>query len=371
MIDIQPFYDALNDLPALARQIKKEKKIIGYLCSYVPEELIMAAGFHPMRLFSSNPVIQMADKHLQSYCCSPVRGLLEDALTGRLNFLDGTVFPHACDTIQRLSDIWRLNTSYPFFTDLIWPVKLNTDSSRTYVIEILKRFKKELETISNSPINNNQLKEAVSISNQIREHIHTIYTFMSSAPGTITAQDLYTMIRASMVMDRSEVAARLSNIVKALLQHSNPDKTTDLKRVVVSGALCDFPTLTQTIESAGACIVSDDFCTGQRWFDGQIDINNDLLTAIAERYIQRMSCPAKHRSLTERQENLVSLVRNNHADGVIFLLTKFCDPHAFDYPTLTTALEDHQIKSILIETEESSQPSGQVVTRLETFIQML
>ena len=51
-----------------------------------------------------------ADAHLQAYSCSLVRGALEDALAGRLDFLDGAmVFPHTCDSIQRLSDIWRMN----------------------------------------------------------------------------------------------------------------------------------------------------------------------------------------------------------------------------------------------------------------------
>ncbi|MDD5168269.1 MAG: 2-hydroxyacyl-CoA dehydratase, partial [Syntrophales bacterium] len=74
-----------------ARELKKAsgKKIVGYVCSYTPEEIILAAGAHPMRLFGSKENIHLADSHLQSYCCSVVRGILEEGLSGRLDFLDG------------------------------------------------------------------------------------------------------------------------------------------------------------------------------------------------------------------------------------------------------------------------------------------
>ena len=74
MKEIDPFHIAINDPASLAADIKaKAGKILGYMCSYAPEELIHAAGFHPMRLFSSKSEICLAENHLQAYCCSLVR----------------------------------------------------------------------------------------------------------------------------------------------------------------------------------------------------------------------------------------------------------------------------------------------------------
>ena len=89
------------------------KKILGYFCTNTPEEIIHAAGFLPVRILSSPTTISLAAKHLQSYSCSLVQSSLEAALRGDLNFLDGTVFPHTCDSIQRLSDIWSENMKLP------------------------------------------------------------------------------------------------------------------------------------------------------------------------------------------------------------------------------------------------------------------
>ena len=110
---LRQFHEISDNPGTYASALKNQgKKIIGYFCSYTPEEIIHAAGLHPMRLFGTKDDIHLADKHLQSYSCSLVRGALADVLSGRLDFLDGTVFPHTCDSIQRLSDIWRLNTTY-------------------------------------------------------------------------------------------------------------------------------------------------------------------------------------------------------------------------------------------------------------------
>ena len=111
MKQIDECHEILADPYGYAERFKAEsgRKIVGTFCSYAPEEFIIAAGAHPFRIFGTGEKARLAESHLQSYCCSLVRGALEDALGGRLAFLDGVVFPHTCDTIQRLSDIWRLN----------------------------------------------------------------------------------------------------------------------------------------------------------------------------------------------------------------------------------------------------------------------
>jgi benzoyl-CoA reductase/2-hydroxyglutaryl-CoA dehydratase subunit BcrC/BadD/HgdB len=125
------------------------------------------------------------------------------------------------------------------------------------------------------------------------------------------------------------------------------------------------------LETSGAVIVGDDLCTGQRWFEGRILENKDPITAIAERYMDRIVCPAKHMNPVARGENIVALARKNRAEGVVFMLLKFCDPHAFDYPYLKECLDNEGIKNMLIEMDDQQENSGQLSTRLETFVHMI
>ena len=182
-----------SDPYAYAREIKNktDKPIVGNFCSYTPEEIIYAAGGVPFRLFGTKEDISLADAHLQAYCCSLVRGGLEDALKGNLSFLDGTVFPHTCDSIQRLSDIWRLNAGFRFHIDVVLPVKLDTKSARIYMTEVLKGFKKDLESALGTDISKESLRQSIMMYNRIRTILGEIYAIRSQNPDTISAADIY------------------------------------------------------------------------------------------------------------------------------------------------------------------------------------
>ena len=368
---LSDFYEAVSETETYANGLKSTgKKIIGYLCSYTPEEIILAAGAHPLRLFGTKETISLADAHLQSYSCSLARGVLEDALAGRLAFLDGAVFPHTCDTIQRLSDIWRLNIRFPFFADVVLPVKLDTESAREYMEDVLRKFKRDLETGMGVTISDTALGEAVDIYNRIRDCLNTIYGLRSAHPDILTGSDLYAIVKGSMIMDRHYLAERLPAVIEEL-EKKIPAAETKKKRIILSGSICDQPDIYAVFEKAGGVVVWDDLCTGSRWFDGAIEGGSDPIAAIAKRYSGRAICPAKHLSNTIRGERLLDQAREHRAEGVVFLLMKFCDPHDFDYPYLKGFLDREGIPSMLLEIEDQLPSEGQLLTRFETFIHML
>lgn len=371
--------DARNTLMAAARnplalgaalKAQTGKPVVGHFCSYTPEELITAAGAIPFRLFGGGDDISLADRHLQSYCCSLVRGGLEDALKGNLKFLDGAVFPHTCDSIQRLSDIWRLCAGMPFHIDVVLPVKLDTESARAYMMDVLTGFRADLEAALGVSITDDRLREAVRLYNDIRRTLSDLYRLRSEHPGAISAGDLNLVVKAAMIMDRQTLAPLLHDL-KDSLASNPPPAARPGKRVILSGGVCHHPDIYGVLEDSGAQVIWDDLCTGTRYFEGQLEENIPPLKAVADRYFNRMVCPAKHFNLTGRGENLVQLARTQGAAGVIFLFLKFCDPHSFDYPYLKQFLDDAGIPSILLEVEARLPPEGQLRTRFEAFVDML
>jgi benzoyl-CoA reductase subunit C len=374
MKQIEECYQILKDPNGYVKRFKAEsgRKVIGTFCSYAPEEIILAAGAHPFRLFGSGEKIRLVEAHLQSYCCSLVRGALEDALGGRLVFLDGVVFPHTCDSIQRLSDIWRLNVAACFHLDLVLPVKLDTDGARQYMIDVLSRFRGDLGEKLGVSISDEALRDAIRTMNRIRAALTRIYDLKGKRPEILRGSDLYALVRAAMIMDRGRIANLLEEVAAELENKGATEAAASpKKRIFLSGGVCNHPDIYTIIEEAGGAVVGDDLCTGSRYFSGQIDEKADPVTAIANRYLERVVCPAKHRGLTDRADHLVRLVREKQAQGVIFFLLKFCDPHAFDYPYLKEALDREGITSMLIEVEDRLPADGQLRTRFETFVEMI
>ncbi len=345
-------------------------KVIGYFCSYTPEEILFAAGALPFRIFGTGGNISMADAHLQAYGCSLVRGALEDTLSGKLNFLDGVIFPHTCDSIQRLSDIWRLNIDFGFHMDVVLPVKLNTDSAREYMVNVLKKFKQRLEKELCCEITNENLKASVEKYNRIRTCLKKIYEIKRENPDIISSSDIHTVVKASMVMDRNVLSEKLPKVLDLLEDKKSEVKYTR-KRLILAGGICNFPDIYQIIEGSGGVIVWDDTCTGSRYFEGAIDPNGDIIESIAQRYFERHVCPAKHSGLFKRGEHIVRIVKENNAQGVVFLFLKFCDPHSFDYPYIKEMLNKEDIPSMLFEMEDLLSSEGQLKTRCEAFLETL
>lgn len=374
MKHLKEFEQAAANPLDYARQLKKDskKKIIGYVCSYVPEEIILAAGAHPVRLFGTSSNIGLADLHLQSYCCSLVRGILEEGLSGRADVLDGMIFPHTCDSIQRLSDIWRMNILFGFHLDVILPVKLDTESARDYLMDVLEKFRKDLSGSLKREVTDAALEKAIAMMNVIRQSIRSIYEMRCLNPLLMPGQDLYTLVRASMIMDRDRMAKLLLETLAELQTKSDQIMNgKPPKRLVLAGGICNQPDIYPMIEESGGAIVWDDFCTGARYFSQMIPEGADPLSRISERLINRIVCPAKHMDLDSRAGHLIGLVKERNAQGVIFLLLKFCDPHAFDYPYIKQSLDKAGIPVMLMEINDPASAGGQLKTRIEAFLEML
>jgi len=366
------FEQAVNHPADYAAEWKQKNsgKVVADFCSYTPAEILLAAGALPLRVFGTGGEFSMSDTLLQTYCCSLVRGILNDMLAGKLKNIDGAVFPHTCDSIQRLSDIWRLNSDLSIHLDVALPVKLNTPAAGQYMVDVMRKLKTDLETNLNISITGEQLSAAVKQTNAVRKTLAGLDRVRNDRPEAFGAGDLNLAVRAAMIMAPDQWLPAATDLLSVVEEKSDlPDFSG--RRIVLSGGMCSSPDMYDTVKNSGGVIVHDDMCTGSRFFEGLIDEDRDPIEAIADRYRERIICPAKHSGIHARADYLVRTVREKNADGVIFMLLKFCDPHAFDYPYLKQRLDEENISSLFLEVEDPSVLGEQVATRIEAFMEML
>lgn len=94
---------------------KSGKKVVGYVCSYLPVELLLAAGILPIRITGRGASdTSQADSPLSRFNCSFVRCCLEHGLRGAYDFIDGMVWVNGCDHIRRCYDNWKAKMHRPF-----------------------------------------------------------------------------------------------------------------------------------------------------------------------------------------------------------------------------------------------------------------
>ena len=91
-------------------------QVVGWACTYVPEEIIYAAGALPVRVVADAKEMELGDANAYLYTtsCSYTRSCLQLALEHKFDFLDGIVGAASCDGMRRLMDMWRNYIPTPF-----------------------------------------------------------------------------------------------------------------------------------------------------------------------------------------------------------------------------------------------------------------
>jgi benzoyl-CoA reductase subunit C len=359
-------YDYLSNWKA-----ENNKKIIGCLPMYVPEEIIHAAGLLPVVLQKGSEQITLGHGHIQSYFCGIVRSLVDLIMKYKLDFLDGVVSPDICLAIRGLSNVAKKHLKV-YFEDLFLPIATCNKASGPYIRDELDRFKASLEGFAGVKIDNDSLLRSVQIYNENRALLRELYDLRRNKPGLISAAEVSSIVVAGMVMPKEEHSKLLSELLPKLREKEAPSSTG--VRVVLSGSVCESPPgdILDIIEEAGCVVVDDDLFAGARYFSWDLSVDGDPMEAIASRHLNMaISCPTRIDQGSDWSDYLLKLTGSSRARGVIFIIVKYCQPHDMYYPYLKQKLQDAGIPEIMIETEHELLSVGQVKTRVQAFIEMI
>ncbi len=357
------------------REIKKSgKKIIGYFCSYTPEELIMAAGMHPVRVLT-DPLDQTGpvDAHLQSFACAFARSCLDQLVRGRLDYLDGIVFPCTCDSLRAVSEIIRAEKKEGFFYHFLnMPLRVEGESQLAFYRRELEIMYSALAGFGGRPAGAESLGSAIALADANRDLLRRIWDTRRTPVPALTGEDCLGIVNAAVCMNREDLRGNLEKIIGALEGFPGDKASPARTRLMVIGSVIDNPALMRIIESAGSIVVGDDLCTGTRYFTrtvGPVDTENPL-DALARRYLGRIPCPTKH-PVDPRLDHISRIVDDFNVQGVVAVLQKFCESHAFDFPSVRDMLTGRGIPVLLLEVEPAHLAEGQLSTRVEAFVEML
>jgi benzoyl-CoA reductase/2-hydroxyglutaryl-CoA dehydratase subunit BcrC/BadD/HgdB len=340
---------------------------MGYLCSYVPEEMIHAAGFTPVRIRGNSLPLRYVDAHLQSFTCALCRSTLDQLLGGQLNALAGVVFAHTCDTMQAQADLWRMNTaSTQLVHTVMQPAHLAAQGARTYLVAELTRLWQRLCDAAGTTPEVEQLSASIALFDETRRLVRSLQELRQK----LSVPDFFAILDAAQAMPRETFNTRLADLLIEL-QGTPPARQHDPRpRLFLVGAVLDEPRLLDLIQDQGAHVTGDDLCTGSRHFHGTVGGQEDPIAALADYYLERPPCPTKYHPSHKPADYLLQRAREAQADGVLFVIEKFCEPHAFDYALVIPALERAGLPYLLLEMEQT--PSLEALrTRLQAFVEML
>ncbi len=361
----EPFNPYLRDYKG------KGGKIVGIFCSYVPEELVAAAGMVPFRMRAvGSTKTTLGDTWFSSFNCSYARHIFDLALEEKFTFLDGIVFINACDHIRRMYDNWQAALDYPSFIHFIAVPHKKDEGAVKWYREELEIFKKKLEEHFQVAISDEALWEAIRTSNRIRRSLSKIYEMRKNDSPPVTGAEMLSIIMAGTALPKDQFLMMLDALGKELpgrrVYSSNAPRL-----MIQSGCLEEIEHL-ELIESHGAALVEDSLCFGRRYFDKEVDETlENPLDALAERYMNHLSCPRISDDFRNRIEHTKNAVKQYRLEGVICERLKFCDLWGGEAFILKNELKKIGLPMLYLERELYAGSEGQLKTRVQAFMERI
>ena len=357
----------------------KGGKVIGYICSFVPVEIIHAAGAVPFRIRGDlNEPITKGDTNLETIACPFMRSCFDLSVKGRYGFIEGILVPHACDSMARTYSVWQYCLDLPYSHFINIPHTLS-ESSLDFFQSELKSFITSISRYTGKEAGPEELKRSISIYNENRKRVREIYELRKRNPPLVSGTEVAMLLIAGASLPVEE-ANDLYDEALEVYGKREVSQSADLPRILIDGACIDNVDLIRLVEESGASVVVDTLCLGTRDHWPDVDEQSDPVKALAKRYLVELNCPRTYREkqtgdysddLEERFWDIRAFAGNFSADGAIMYQYKYCDPFGFEVLARKTFFESLGIPSLYLEDEYSTGTIGQLKTRIQAFIEML
>jgi benzoyl-CoA reductase subunit C len=350
---------------------KPGRKVVGYMPVYVPREIIHAADMLPLGVLGGGDQLEVihGDAYYQSYICRIPRSTVELGVSGRLDFVDGMLFPSICDVIRNLSGMWKIMFPQVYTRYFDVPQNYRDEIGGNYYVQELSELKHDLEQLRGKPITDDELRNSIALYNENRRLVREVYAFRAEKPWQAPAAEVYLLMRAGLVLSVEQHSDMLRSYLEAVRTEERQRR--DNCRIVLSGVFCEQPPLNliKSLELAGCYVVDDDLLLVTRWLIGDVPTEGAPIQNLADAFLHHSEATAAkyEPDLKEKGQHLVRAVQRTNAEGVIFACPSFCDPALLDRPMLQHVLAEAGIPYIAFKYAENSGQMQPIREQAGTF----
>ncbi|RJP37265.1 MAG: 2-hydroxyacyl-CoA dehydratase [Desulfobacteraceae bacterium] len=348
---------------------------IGFACAYTPLPLIRAAGFIPYRILPIGDWPDQAGQMLHDNLCPHVKRILDRAMADDLPDLAGMVFVNSCDAMRRMMDAWKQIRP----KDKTVMIDLPATAEPLSIDFLAGEFRRLVEVLSQwsgYDILADRIKSSMEqydlLASRLR-NLHNMNQRGMLSGGSGRMQAIYNQAATQ------QVEALIADLDRLISELTAAQPMKEAVPVFMFGNILPDPAAFDLIESCGARVAGDDFCTGARLFgayETQVAIKNDaedVFHDLARRVLTRPPCartfdPAAPMRIAE---DVVDLALACNAKGVIGHTVKFCDPYLARVPVVREALTAAGLPFLMLEGDCTLRSMEQQRTRIEAFIEML
>ena len=361
------------------------RKVIGAFCVFVPEEIVLAADAVLVGLCAGADFgLDLVETMLPRNICALIKSAFGFKLSRVCPYLEATdmvVGENTCDGKKKSYEILKGMVDNLYVMDL--PQQKSTFGRKLLAGEY-RRFLTAVEELCGVRITTERLRRGIAIVNRKRRALARLARLRAADPAPISGLDALLINQVAFYDDPERFTAAIEELGDELeerIREKISPFAAGAPRILISGCPMAVPNwkLPQMVEAAGAVIVGEESCVGERGWrnltgeDGETV--EELLENIVERYF-RIDC-AIFTPNPEREEHIAELADTLKADGIIHYSLQFCQPYIIESGPLKSRLPRHprlrerNLGVLNVETDYSPEDTGQLQTRIEAFIEMI
>jgi benzoyl-CoA reductase/2-hydroxyglutaryl-CoA dehydratase subunit BcrC/BadD/HgdB len=247
-----------------------------------------------------------------------------------------------------------------------------------FLKEVLGTFITSLERFSGNKISDERLVQVVKSYNQNREAMRQLYELRKSAPPLISGVEMTKVLVAAMSLPVEESTGLIYEVIGEVEKRAGGSAEKSA-RIMIVGDQIDDTALVEIVENAGAQMVMDDISIGSKIYWPDVELTQNPIDGIAERYLSKMKLPTTFRdtggtyqdNLEARFGHFRQFIRDFKVDGAIIYTYKYCDPYGFEVPAMKTYIESLGTPVLYLEGEYSMGSVAGLKTRVQAFIEMI
>lgn len=354
----------------MATKAETGKELVGCFPIHTPEEIVYAAGCVPIGMWGGKAEIQLADKYLQSFCCSIMRTNVEFAMRGTYDMLKAVIIPTFCDTMKCIVENMKLAMPKVQTIAMAYPQHRKLSAGREFTVSELLRVRHELELTLGRIITQKQIEEAFDVYEEYRRTMRRFTEEAGQHPDIITAKKRHLIIKAGQFMDK----AIYTEMVKEINQGLKCEALSSFQgtRVVVTGLLSEPIEVLDLFDENQIVIVEDDLSLGSRlWRTSARKDVTDVFQKMAYRVADQEGDTFLYDPEKKKGQMLLDMAEECGADGIVVMMMKFCDPEEYDYPIYKQEIEEASVPLLYLEIDQQLTSFEQIRTRIQSFTEML
>ncbi|MFX0031469.1 MAG: 2-hydroxyacyl-CoA dehydratase subunit D [Candidatus Hermodarchaeota archaeon] len=373
--------ELLSDFSLFLREKKEEgKKIVGFIShDNIPEELIDAAGFFPLRLMfgGNDDLMNASHDYLPPSTCAFAQsciGLfsLKPNFFQFLDLIDYFIVSNHCvsdicasEIISRYFNIPRLNF-YISYT--------KNENSLTYLRIELENFKNQLEELIGHEIKDEDLLNSIKKYNIFKKELNELNDL------SLKGSEKLKLLQKALLFG-PDFMPELKRIIQEHEQESSNYQSNSRDLILTGCSIFINDYLVDLIEEGGGNIVFYDTWIGNNYLqiidEKLINEGEDPLKLLVQRFKDNIY--GDH-SVPNFLENKIALILETYRKyeektgkklAIINHIIKFCDHFSIVASFFKDKLQKEGLYVLNLERDYSKANRGQLSTRIEAFLEMI